>query len=270
MATRSPSRLERTAGFAALVLGAWSALLCCSGGLSERKPLEQVPIGTVKNVPRTAKEDSDGGTTTPNSGTPSRASQGASACTSSEFENLENILDECRTAMPKTSELPSSFKDKLEVKITTSTASTAPGGRVDLTLVLRNKSSSDLPLYFTGDPNPRFEVEAANASGKRVDVPTGKHPPWPKGASPKAGGEVKAARVTLEKGGTAKVKLTWDAVKVKWAPDKISTWDGRGYPRAPAGPLPSGKYRLRVNVPLIGVFEKGELDLPIVAVDVGN
>ena len=41
--------------------------------------------------------------------------------------------------------------------------------------------------------------------------------------------------------------LSWDAVKMKWAPDKLKgTPPEKGYPRVPAGPLPKGKYALKV------------------------
>ena len=41
-------------------------------------------------------------------------------------------------------------------------------------------------------------------------------------------------------------------------------------PQREAGPLAAGKYMLRVVLPLIGVFEKGELDVPKVPIEVGS
>ena len=76
--------------------------------------------------------------------------------------------------------------------------------------------------------------------------------------------------MTLAPGGTARVKIPWDAVKTRWAPEKAKTWEGRGYPRLPAGPLAPGKYVLRVVIPLVGVFEKGELDVPKLPIEVGS
>jgi hypothetical protein len=111
---------------------------------------------------------------------------------------------------------------------------------------------------------PRFDIEAVESKGRRVDLPTGK-PPKTLTAPAR---EVKAARVTLAPGETARVKIPWEAVKFRWAPERAKSWEGRGYPRAPAGPLGAGKYTLRVVLPLIGVFEKGELDVPKVAIDV--
>lgn len=229
----------------------------------QHKPIEMEPIGTVKNTARSSKDEGDGGASTPTTQTtPAPGGQGPSACTGDNFENLDSTLEECRTAMPKSNEVPSNMKEKLDVKLTAASIATTPGGRVDLLLVIRNKSNGDVPLYFTGDPNPRFEVEALDAKGRRVDIPPGKPPPWPKGTGPSAR-EVKASRVTLEKGGSARVKLTWDAVKMKWAPDRAKKWEGRGYPRVPAGSLPAGKYTLRVVVPLLG-----EIEVPKVQVDV--
>lgn len=227
----------------------------------QRKPIEMESIGTVKNVPKPPEDNSPGTTTSPNSGTASV--QKEAACTMSEVENLEEALRACDVPMPKANDVPS-IKDKLEVKVTASTPSTTPGGRVDLVLTLRNKSDSPLPLYFTGDPNPHFDVEALDAKGRRADLPANKWPGYPKGQKPETR-DVKASRITLDKNGSARVKISWDAVKTKWAPDKAKTWEGRGYPRTPAGPMPAGKYTLRVLVPLIG-----EVDPPKVSVDVGS
>ena len=222
------------------------------------------PIGTVPIKERTAEEADGGSTTTPNSGTPSAAKE--SACTSGEFDALEDALKQCDSTMPRGGDVPSGMREKLEVRVTSGTPSITPGGRVDLTLTLRNKSAEPLPLYFSGDPTPRFEVEALDAKGRRVDLPTGKPPKTP--AMPAR--DVKAARITLAPGGTARVKIPWDAVKTRWAPEKVKVWEGRGYPRAAAGPLATGKYTLRIVLPLIGVFEKGELELPKIAVEVGS
>ncbi|MBX3190006.1 MAG: DUF4232 domain-containing protein [Labilithrix sp.] len=254
----------------ACTLGVWTAVVLAGAGgcapPAQRKPIEMTPIGTVPNVPRTADDDtSEGPVTSPNSGTPSPGTAAKeAACTGGEFDALDDALRQCDTPMPRSGEVPGGMKVKLDVRVVPSTPSTTPGGRVDLVVTLKNKSSEPLPLYFSGDPSPRFEVEALDAKGRRADLPTGK--------PPKAGPtrEVKASRITLTPGGTAKVRLAWDAVKTRWAPEKAKTWEGRGPPRAPAGPLPTGKYQLRVVLPLIGVFEKGELDLPKVPMEVGG
>lgn len=266
MRTATPRLEPRKLGRVTLVATALQAALWagCTPP-KQRKPIEMAPIGTVPIVSRTTDEPDGGTTTTPNSGTPSAAKE--AACTGGEFETLDDVLRQCDSAMPRAGDVPSGMRDRLEVRVTASTPSTTPGGRVDLTLTLKNKSSEPLPLYFSGDPTPRFEVEAVDAKGKRVDLPAGKPPKTP--AMPAR--DVKASRITLTPGGTARVKVPWDAVKTRWAPERVKGgWEGRGYPRAAAGPLGAGKYTLRIVLPLIGVFEKGELDLPKVPMDVGG
>jgi hypothetical protein len=69
--------------------------------------------------------------------------------------------------------------------------------------------------------------------------------------------EPSVARVTLTPGSSGRAVLTWNAVKFKWASKEKARGAvrGHGYPRDPAGPLPKGKYVLRVVTPLMGVFE---------------
>lgn len=217
------------------------------------------PIGTIKGVPTTPLDDgNDSAVTTPNSGTPA---PGTTACSASDFDNLEETLKQCEVPMPRASEVPS-IKDKLEVTITTSTPSTTPGGRIDVQVTLHNKSGDPLPLYFTGDPAPRFDLETVDAKGRRADLPSGKWPGYPKGFKPETR-DAKAAKITLDKNGNARIKLTWDAVKTKWAPQKAKTWDGRGYPRVPSGPLGTGKYSLRLVLPLIGDVETAKVAVEV-------
>lgn len=255
-----PRKLARAIP-AALALQACLWIGC--GPPKQRKPIEMAPIGTVPIIPRTPEESEGGTTTTPNSGTPSATKE--AACTGADFAALEDALRKCDSSMPRPGEVPSGMRGKLDVRVTASTPTITPGGRVDLTVTLTNKSDEPLPLFFTGDPTPRFDVEALDSRGRRVDLPSGKPPKSP--AMPLRA--VKASRITLTKGGTARVKVPWDAVKTKWAPAKAkSGWEGRGYPRVPAGPLGRGKYTLRVVLPLVGVFEKGELELPKTSVEV--
>jgi hypothetical protein len=230
----------------------------------QRKPIEMQPIGTVDDIPRTVDDLGPGDTTTPNSGTPSART---SECAVGESDDLEATLKECEVPMPKKSELPSPIREKLELRVTASTPTITGGGQVDLTVFMRNKSKEPLPLFFTGEPDPRFEVEALDAKGRRVDIPTGKHPAYPKGYSAPTR-EAKASRVTLLPGAAAKVKVAWVASKMRWAPEKLKEWDRSGYPRVPSGDLSRGKYTLRVSVPLIGVFEKGEMSPPKTTVEV--
>lgn len=251
------ANLHARAPFGALAL----LLLCGCPPPYEPKKLEMEPIGTIKNVPTTPKVDNtEGDVTTPNSGTPS---PGSTPCSGPELDGLEESLRQCEVTMPRGADVPS-LKGKLEVKATTSTPTIAPGGRVDVLVTLHNTSSEPLALYFTGDPAPRFDVEAVDAKGRRADLPAGKWPGYPKGFKPEAR-EAKAMKVTLDKGGTARLKLTWDAVKTKWAPDRAKVWEGRGYPRTATGSLANGKYTLRVVLPMLG-----DVETPKVGIDVGG
>ncbi|HVJ89004.1 MAG TPA: hypothetical protein VM580_04310 [Labilithrix sp.] len=244
-----------------LMLEAGILLLAGCSTPPVRKPIEMEPIGTLKNVPTTPLEEPNGrDVTTPNSGTPA---PGTSACSGNVFENLEEIFRQCDVPMPRPGDLPS-LKDKLEVTVTTSAPSTPPGGRVEVVITLRNKTSDPLPLYLAGDPGPRIDVEAFDVKGKRVDVPASRWPGFPKGFKPEPR-EAKAAKITLEKNGTVRLRGAWDARKMKWAPEKARSWDGRGYPRVPAGPLAPGTYTLRVILPLLG-----EADVPKMLIEVGR
>ncbi len=253
------------AGAAVLALAALAGLGGATAGCGApkaRRPVEMAPIGTVPIATRTATESTGGTTTTPNSGTPNPMKE--AACAGDDFEALDEALKQCDAKMPRTTDVPTGMRDKLDMRVISATPSIAGGGRVDLTITFKNKSSEPLPLYFTGDPRPFFDVEAVDLKGHRVDLPAGKPPKTP--AVPTH--DVKASRITLAPGGTARVKITWDAVKTRWAPEKVKTWEGRGYPRAPNGPLAAGKYTLRIVVPLIGVFEKGDVETPKVPLDI--
>jgi hypothetical protein len=69
--------------------------------------------------------------------------------------------------------------------------------------------------------------------------------------------------VTLATQGTAKLTIPWSAVKHKWASKERAKGaiPGHGYPVEPAGPLPKGKYVIRVVTPLTGVFEGGDHEI---------
>ncbi len=247
---------------------------------SQRKPLTMVPIGTSESSegglpPRQdAFAASNGTSSSAGSSSSSSSSSGgptekpaaampSGPCAGAEIDNLESVLKSCEVPMPKAAELPGSVKDKLEVTLSSTTPAVSPGGSGEVTLTLKNKHTEPLPLFFSGDP-PHFEVEILDGRGRRANAPKEKSP-----ADPDKGRDTKAARVTLAPGGVARLHLTWHAVKLKWAPEKLKTWDGRGsFPTAPDGPLPRGKYTLRAVVPLLGVFERGGIERPKTSVDV--
>jgi hypothetical protein len=126
-----------------------------------------------------------------------------------------------------------------------------------------------LPLYFTIDPMPRFEIEVYNAKGNRVDKPKNAPPPLAAGMAPREPGEAKTARIVLAPSGTARMPMGWDAVKMRWAPEKLKgTPPEKGYPRAPAGPLGKGTYSIKVVTPLTNVFEGIDHEVSAPRVDV--
>ncbi len=162
-------------------------------------------------------------------------------------------------------------KDTLEVRINAD-STIAPGGAAKVTVVFRNKSKGDLPLDFTVDPDPHFAFELSTPKGVRVDKPAGNEPSLPSEAADNEAVEPHTARVTLASNGTATAVLPWQAVKYKWAsPEKAKgALAGHGYPREPAGPLPKGKYTLRVITPLVHIEEGSEHELsqPHVSIEV--
>ena len=178
-------------------------------------------------------------------------------CSAFEISNLEEVLlkSACEVANPKPEDKLMDAKN-VEVKVVTNGIKVSPGGHVDVSVIFTNKTKDVLPLLFTIDPMPRFEVQAYDAKGNRVDLPKNSPPPLPSGVAPRVPGEPKTARIMLAANGSAKMSLGWDATKTRWAPEKLKgTPPEKGYPRAPAGPLGKGKYQLRVVTPLVGVFE---------------
>jgi hypothetical protein len=162
----------------------------------------------------------------------------------------------CEVPNPKADDKSVDTKGKLEVTLVASSATVAPGGHADLTLTLTNKSGAPLPLSFTLDPTPRFPTETYNAKAKRADMPATNAPALPKGMAPREATSHETARITLVPNATAKMTIPWDAVKMKWAPEKLKgTPPESGYPRTPAGPLAKGVYVVRVAMPLVLVFE---------------
>lgn len=179
-------------------------------------------------------------------------------CEGFEIPDLAKVLAQaaCEVPSSKGDEKSKDLKGQLEIKLVPSSAKVAPGGKIDLTIYIANKGTASIPLSFTVDPEPRFVVEVYDAKGKRVD-PAGAEPALPASVTSAPVPEKKTAKVTIVTQGTAQVKLDWEAVKFKWAPAERAKGavPGRGYPRVAAGPLPKGKYTIRVRMPLVGVFE---------------
>jgi hypothetical protein len=197
-------------------------------------------------------------------------------CVGFDISNLEDLLakSDCEVpdAKPDMLQNPDT-KGKLEVTVAASPTKVAPGGKVDLVVSFQNKTKDPMALNFRIDPIARFETETYDAKKKRADMPAGQPPPPPKGHSAPPPGDAKVARVTVAPSGYARVRVPWEAVKMKWAPEKVrGTAVEKGYPRTPAGPLGKGKYTVKVVTPLIGVFEGGdhEVSAPKVDIEVGG
>jgi hypothetical protein len=174
------------------------------------------------------------------------------------------------TPEPKEEEL----KDVLEVRVSADQHVAAGSKGNKVRVLYKNKGKTDLTLKFAVDPDPRFLFEVSTPKGARVDKPAGAEPSLPAGVSDAPAPEKKYAQITIAANGTAGVTLSWDAVKYKWASKERARGavPGRGYPRDAAGPLPKGKYVLRVVTPLVGVSEgvDHELTQPKTDIQVGG
>lgn len=228
------------------------ALAACA--TEPRKPVEMVPIGTLAGyVPKTPGPDQ--AETTPNSGMASSGdARTKDECLGAQFDNLEKAF--ARSDCDATPEVDAEMKGKLSIKVVPEGASVANGGHVRIAITITNDAQEKIPVYFRLDPVARVDILASDTKGKRVDLPTGKKP---NGKEP----DSRTARVTLMPGGVVKLTTIWEAVKRKW-----STRNGKAA-AVPAGPLPRGKYRLRIVPPLVGIRDMAEFS-PQVDIDVGR
>lgn len=165
------------------------------------------------------------------------------------------------------------LKGKVEVSVSSSPTRVAPGGKADLLVSFVNKTKDPITLSFRIDPTPRFDVEVYDKKNKRVDMPAGQPPSPPKGHTPPPSADPKVAKVTIAPNGSARQRVPWEAVRMAWAPEKVRGWPvERGYPRKAAGPLPKGKYTVKVATPLVGVMEgvEHEVSAPKVEIEIGG
>lgn len=236
--------------------------------------------GGKGKAPENPSAGGDGGPAS-ESGTTSASTEGDAGvkkdeCIGFDIPNVEDVLMKSACEEPNVSPdglAQTDLKGKLEVTAGASPTKVAPGAKADLVVTFANKTKEPLTLHFRIDPVPRFEVEAYDKKGKRVDMPPGNPPPPPKGMSQAPPSEAKTAKITIAANGSAHARVAWEAVKTKWAPDKVrGTPPERGYPRAPAGPLPKGKYTVKVVTPLVGVAEGSEKETsaPKVDIEVGG
>ena len=261
--------IGRSALFTTTPLVAMALLgLGCGGG----KPAEVATGSSDGGADKSDRSDeTPGGGPATDGGAPAEKKD---ECVGFDIGNLEDMLLKSSCEEPSTkpdSIAPVDLKGKLEVKLSASPTKSTGGGKVDLLVSFVNKSKEPLILHFRLDPVPRFELEVYDVKGKRSDLPTGPTPPPPKGATQPPPSEAKSARITIAPNGSARARMPWDAVKMKWAPEKYrGTPPERGFPRAPAGPLAKGKYMVKVMTPLVGVSEgvDHEMTAPKVEIEI--
>jgi hypothetical protein len=198
-------------------------------------------------------------------------------CGGANIPDLLAVISQANCEVPNATpegEKQQEMKDLLEVNLTADAPRVAPGSKVNVTVTFHNKGKGPLSLDFVADPEPRFDLQVYTPKGARVDNPAGGEPSLPAEVANAPVPDRKVARATLAPQGTAKLSLSWDAVKYKWASAERAkgALPGHGYPRESAGPLPKGKYVLRVVMPMVGVAEgiDHEITQPRVPVEVGN
>jgi len=204
------------------------------------------------------------------------ADKKAAPCGGPKIPDLLAVISQTSCEVPKATPegLPQRDLKDLDVKVTSDVAKVAGGGKANLTVTFTNKGAVEVPLDFIADPEPHFEVAAYTLKGKPADKPAGAEPALPSSVTDQAPPERAISRVTLSPKGTAKLTVPWEAVKYKWASaDRAKgALPGQHYPRESAGPLPNGKYVVRVVMPLAGVSEgvDHELTQPRTQVEVGG
>jgi hypothetical protein len=241
-------------------LAAPALLLFASAGCGPSKPAQSaddVPPPETTNTGDAEKVDTSKGPA-PGASDDTGGGKGNNSCSGFEMDLMAALnLSACEVENAKGDTKPKDVKDTLVVTVNADSARVAAGGHADLVVTFKNKGAVPIALDFIVDPTPRFSVETYNAkTNKRVDMPPGSEPKLPAGVDPRVPGETKTARITLAANGVGTVHVPWDAVKTRWAPEKLKgTPPEMGYPRAPNGSLPKGKYNLRVVTPLTNVFE---------------
>jgi hypothetical protein len=252
------------------------ALLVATASCGGAKKDANAPSGDdtdagATDMPSGGDDASDGGAPT-SAGGDDTTKKNASVCTGFDID-LMAVLGQSACELAKPDDKQRDPKGVLEVKLTTSAGKVAPGGHVDLVVTMTNKGKDPLQLDFMLDPTARFSTEVYNKKGARVDLPTKPPPPLPNDIAERAATPQTMARIHLVAGGSAHAQIGWDAVSMKWAPDKVrGTPPEMGYPRVPAGKLGKGHYFVHVVTPLTNVLEGAdkEVSSPNVEIEVGK
>ncbi|MEO8878452.1 MAG: hypothetical protein ABI461_22880 [Polyangiaceae bacterium] len=263
--------IKRFGGVAALLIAA--ATVSCGG--AKKDPNDPSSSGGDVDASDgtssdTTSDSSDGGGAAAGAADDSKSK--ASVCTGFDID-LMQVLGQSACELAKPDDKQRDVKGVLELKLTSSAVKVAPGAHVDLVVTITNKSKDTVPVDFVLDPTPRFSTEAYDKKGHRVDMPTKSPPALPADIAERAATPQTMARIKLLAGGSAHAQIGWDAVTMKWAPDKVhGTPPEMGYPRVPAGKLAKGKYTVHVVTPLTNVLEGADKDVssPLVEIEVGR
>jgi hypothetical protein len=248
-----------------------AASLAACGGSSHPA---QSPSNDTSAAPDTGGDDKKGAAPSP-PGDKDSASK-PSPCAGSEIADLTSVLAQsaCEAKGWKPGAIPPNLDASLEIKVAVDARKLAPGGKATVTVTYHNKGSKDLPLYFVVDPEPRFEFDVRTLKGARVDRPAGHEPALPPAVANATPPDKLFALVTIAPQGSATASLPWEAVRHKWASKEVAQGavPGHGYPEEAAGPLPRGKYVLRVVTPLVDVSEgiDHEVTQPRTNIEVGT
>jgi hypothetical protein len=162
------------------------AIIACGGG--NKKP--------AKTSHDDSSEDGGAGETTSADG----ADGGGSECTGFEEPKLEEALmkSPCEMKDMTAGQGAVDMKDKLEIRVMPFPTKVAPGAIMEILVSFVNKSKEPLTLYFQINPEPHFTIEAYDAKNKRVDMPSGNPPPFPKDMVQPQGAEPKIAKYGLQ------------------------------------------------------------------------
>lgn len=243
-----------------------SAVLACGGKKPADDPSAKAETDSAASKDGAPKGDGEG---------EAAGGEGAAKkddCVGFDISSLESTLLKSACEVPNASPdaVPAQdLKGKVDVTVSSSPTKVSPGGKADLVVAFVNKTKEPVTLSFRIDPTPRFEVEVYDKKNKRMDMPSSNPPPPPKDHSPPPPAEPKVAKVTIAANGSARQTIPWEAVKMAWAPEKVrGTPVERGFPRKPAGPLPKGKYTVKVVTPLVGATE--EVSTPQVEIEIGG
>jgi hypothetical protein len=237
---------------------AWLASVAgCGGGSHAAKAPENSDTSATNGDEKAADTDKKDSPSSPPGDKESVAKP--SPCAGAEIADLTSVLAQsaCEAKGVDAKATPRDLGDSLEVKVALDVRKVAPGGKATVTVTYHNKGSKDLPLYFVVDPEPRFEFEVSRPKGGRVDRPAGHEPALPGAVANAPPPDKLIALVTIAPQGTATASLPWEAVRHRWASKDAAKGaaPGHGYPQEAAGPLPPGKYVMRVVTPLVGVSE---------------